>query len=236
MDRSYLSQCDADSIQLQQLLQTALLSVRSTSVSGQGHGDDHTEILNLACGPCREAGALVASFQNEAAISRRSIRITGADIRAAEIEEARSRAAAFKEGGVESEFIVFDCSRLDRLTQLEKSFDFVFLRHQNYWNAPQLWARIFEQGLSRLKEGGILGITSYFDREHDLAIKALKRAGASLLLTVRNPHSRKLPTPGKSVDRHLALFGIVDEAKPDPGKTFITLSTACSQSLSVPLL
>jgi hypothetical protein len=69
-----------------------------------------------------------------------------------------------------------------------------------------MWTRIFAEGLHRLGEGGLLVITSYFDREHCMALRAVARAGGELLTTMRNPLSRPLPGRGKSVDRHLAVF------------------------------
>ena len=44
------------------------------------------------------------------------------------------------------------------------------------------------------------------DREHALAVKALERTGAELIVSARNDDSIDLSTHGKSVDRHLAVF------------------------------
>jgi len=82
----------------------------------------------------------------------------------------------------------------------------VFLRHQNYWHDRRAWRRIFQNGMERLTESGLLVITSYFDLEHELAVKAITAAGGELVTSVRNKESRALPTDGKSVDRHLAVF------------------------------
>ena len=49
-------------------------------------------------------------------------------------------------------------------------------------------------------------ITSYFDREHQLALDALQKLGAEIVTTHSNPHARKLTTPGKSVDKHIAVL------------------------------
>ena len=105
-----------------------------------------------------------------------------------------------------AEFLLEDCSKLDEHRELGGRFDMVFLRHQNYWNDPVVWREIFSRGLERLHDQGVLVITSYFDREHALALKAITKIGGELVTSVRNPDSRKLSTPGKSVDRHLAVF------------------------------
>lgn len=205
MNQAYLTDCEADNLALQQLLQPALASVQQTGGLLPGDLSD-LQILDLACGPCREIEAVCSSLRPLLRRDRAAIRFVGADIRAAEIHEARRRGALTAPAGIHAEFLVADCGKLDTLRELGATFDLVFLRHQNYWNDPKLWRRIFESGLRRLKPTGVLAITSYFDDEHRLALRALDKIGARLLLTVRNPQSRPLSTRGKSVDRHLALF------------------------------
>jgi hypothetical protein len=82
----------------------------------------------------------------------------------------------------------------------------VLLRHQNYWHGPELWKKIFEQGLAKVDEEGVIVITSYFDKEHQLALDALQKLGAEVVLTRHNDKSRKLTVPGKSVDKHIAVL------------------------------
>lgn len=165
--------------------------------------DRALSILDLACGPCREAETLIHSLR-EVSGSSSDIRLVGADIRRAELDEAASRARAA--GLAHTEFLAADCSKLDHALASSENFDLTFLRHQNFWNDPAAWLRIFEHGLSRLNDDGLLVITSYFDREHALAVKALERAGAELVVSARNDDSIDLSTHGKSVDRHLAVF------------------------------
>ena len=57
------------------------------------------------------------------------------------------------------------------------------MRHQNYWNGTPYSFKIYDQALHLLKPHGLLIITSYFDREHLLALQALQSLGAELLLT-----------------------------------------------------
>ena len=83
----------------------------------------------------------------------------------------------------------------------------VFLRHQNYWHGSEVWKKIFDQGLAKLSEDGLLVITSYFDKEHQLALDALQGLGAELISSTRNETSRALSdAPGKSVDRWMAVL------------------------------
>ena len=80
------------------------------------------------------------------------------------------------------------------------------MRHQNYWNGAKTWEEIYDQALNTLDDGGRLIITSYFDKEHQLALEAIQRLGGELIRTEFNPETRELPTEGKSVDRHVAIF------------------------------
>ena len=165
--------------------------------------DRALSILDLACGPCREAETLIHSLRDVSGSSS-DIRLVGADIRRAELDEAASRARAA--GLTHTEFLAADCSKLDQALSSSENFDMAFLRHQNFWNDPAAWLKIFDHGLSRLNDDGLLVITSYFDREHALAVKALERTGAELIVSARNEDSIDLSTHGKSVDRHLAVF------------------------------
>jgi SAM-dependent methyltransferase len=165
------------------------------------------EILDLACGTCREAETLISTLRDLRERPSRPVRFVGVDIRDREVEEgaARTRAAGLIEA--ESEFLVEDCSKLTERAQLGRDFDVTFLRHQNYWNDLKVWRRIFEQGLTHLKEDGLLVITSYFDKEHQRAVAALEDAGAELVRTVTNDESRIVDAKiAKTVDRHVAVF------------------------------
>lgn len=160
-------------------------------------------VLNLACGRADETGALLAALAPMAA----ELFYLGVDLRPAEIAEARARWIPAAPPGWHLDFRAGDASRTDRMKQLPP-FDFIFIRHQNYWHDPAVWTVLFRNALDALKPGGLLAVTSYFDREHALATTALTQTGARKLADVRNPRSRPLPdAPKKSVDRHLALFG-----------------------------
>jgi hypothetical protein len=161
-------------------------------------GTDDMRILNLACGACDEAEALVRFAQSQTA---GDVRLVGADIRIREILQARQEHAHLP-----AEFLLEDATKLKGHKQLGDDFKMVLLRHQNYWHGPETWKRIFEEGLARLDENGLLVITSYFDREHQLAMDALQKLGAELVVTRKNDASRKLKSPGKSVDKHIAVL------------------------------
>ncbi|WP_050023824.1 hypothetical protein [Verrucomicrobium sp. BvORR034] len=155
-------------------------------------------VLNLACGRCDEAETLVKFGQSQTA---GQVNLVGADIRIREILQARENHAHLP-----AEFLLEDATKLHLHKQMGEDFNMVLLRHQNYWHGPELWKKIFEQGLSKVDEEGLLVITSYFDKEHELALGALQNLGAELVTTTHNPLARKLLTPGKHVDKHVAVF------------------------------
>ena len=156
-------------------------------------------ILNLACGRCDEAETLIHTIKEETDAD--AVKMVGADIRIREILQARERTEKLG-----AEFLLQDARQLNEHKEL-KDFDLVFLRHQNYWHGSEVWKEIFDTGLAKMSDDGLLVITSYFDKEHQLAVDALTNLGAELVTSVRNESSRELAdAKGKSVDRHLAVF------------------------------
>ena len=187
---------------------------------------EEIRLLNLACGPCFE-GAVLASFFGRSGSpggSRNTVRFFGMDLRGKEIDDAKRRYATtekvFKGLGFPSlhesdptkpnqssvEFFADDATRLVGYREIPKEFEIIFLRHQNVWHDRPVWGRIFGFALDRLTENGLMIITSYFDREHLIALDLIKKLGGQVLLTLENPDSLPLDYPGKSADRHLAIF------------------------------
>ncbi|MDQ8191143.1 class I SAM-dependent methyltransferase [Roseibacillus persicicus] len=169
-------------------------------------------ILNLACGRSDETGLLADLFADPFGETQ----FTGIDIRAAELDEASARWSAQNQSSskLRANFLNLDASKLPLLKEIPSPTHLAFFRHQNFWNGPQLWTSLFDHALHQLDPEGLLIITSYFDKEHLLALSAMESLGAHLLTTVRNPQSRPvIQTEGKSVDRHLAVFAL----NPRPG-------------------
>ena len=156
-------------------------------------------ILDLACGRCDEAETLISVVKDEMQADK--VQLVGADIRIREVRQARERTA-----NLDTEFLIEDATKLGAHKQM-KDFDMVFLRHQNYWNGEEVWKKIFDTGLAKLNDDGLLVITSYFDKEHQLALEALQKLGAEVVLSKRNEVSRKVSDgKDKSVDRWLAVL------------------------------
>ena len=120
---SHEDQFARENAALSRLLRRAL-----ASASPALPNDRALSILDLACGPCREAETLLHSLRDVSGSSS-DIRLVGADIRRAELDEAAARARA---AGLEhTEFLAADCSKLDQALGSSENFDLAFLRHQN---------------------------------------------------------------------------------------------------------
>ena len=157
-------------------------------------------ILNLACGRCDEAETLVSVGQELAGPG--GVEMIGADIRIREIRQAREQ-----HGHLPAKFLIEDATKISQHKQLGDDFNLVFMRHQNFWHGQELWKKIFDQGIAKLRPDGMLVITSYFDVEHKLALKALEAMGMEVVSNKRNRASRALAdAPGKSVDRWVAVL------------------------------
>jgi SAM-dependent methyltransferase len=162
-----------------------------------------SKILSLGCGESRETRLLRRVAAQASPTPVDSVSFIGVDVRWREIQEARANF-----GSPVDKFLVGDASRLSKIIPQESDFSLVFLRHQNVWHQPNLWRHIFEGGLEKLSKDGLLVITSYFTREHEMAIQAIKEAGGTLVADYQHTESRELYYPGKSVDRHLAAFRV----------------------------
>ncbi len=155
-------------------------------------------VLNLACGRADETGVLTAAL-SPAVVSF----YLGIDLRSDAIQEA-SRRWVSTQGKIA--FMEGNAATLGRMKTLPE-FDFIFMRHQNYWHEPMVWEGILDEALAALKPNGYLVCTSYFDLEHDLLLASMRERDAKNLLNARNPCSRALPdADGKSVDRWMAIW------------------------------
>ena len=157
-------------------------------------------ILNLACGRCDEAETLIKVSSE--LTQGGEVELIGADIRIREIRQARET-----HRHLPAQFLIEDATKIDQHKELSDDFNMVFLRHQNFWHGQELWKKIFDQGIAKLRPDGMLVITSYFDVEHRLALRALESLGMEVVSNRRNKTSRTLQdAPGKSVDRWVAVL------------------------------
>lgn len=174
--------------------------LRETLTRGGFVAESPAAVLNLACGRADETGSLFRVL----APAQVGFYL-GIDLLPADIAEARRRWKP-ESPGIEIDFRAGDASRTERMRELPP-FDLVFIRHQNYWHDAPVWDRLLENALAALKPHGVLAITSYFDREHELALATLKMRGARIVANLRHRESRPLDdAPNKSVDRWIAVI------------------------------
>lgn len=201
---------DEDMVRLRRMLERVTRD-EAHKVRRRLEDREEARILDIACGACNEAEALTDFLADIKGSQESTVKLTGIDVRAREIADAQRRFGGKKKPGKsgitkECDFMTGDASKLDAHGELGEDFDLVFMRHQNYWNEKRTWEEIFDQALGKLDEDGRLIITSYFDKEHALALEAIQRLGGELITTEFNEETRELITPGKSVDRHVAIF------------------------------
>lgn len=190
---------DKDLARLRQFLSE---TIQKSGMKQLNRPKEAMQLLNLACGRADETAVLADVFGH----GSEQVHLTGIDIRAREIGEAAERWKK-RSTKMTTDFLVQDASKLSDLKELGDRFDVAFMRHQNFWNGDTTWTKIYDEALHRLDDDGLLVITSYFDREHHLALDAIQGLGAELVCTERNHDSRLLTdAPAKSVDRHLAIF------------------------------
>ncbi len=209
MSERLRSESEEDLVRLRKMLRKVTADDAETVRRGLAKREE-ARVLDIACGECREAEVLT-DFLSDLKGASGEVRLTGMDVRAREIENAQRRFGGRREiEGTsvtrECEFMTGDASKLDLHNELGDDYDLVFMRHQNYWNGAKTWEEIYDQALSKVGDDGRLIITSYFDKEHELALEAIQRLGGELIRSEFNTETRALPTEGKSVDRHVAIF------------------------------
>jgi len=165
--------------------------------------DDQARILNMACGRADETQVVSELFLNQ----QTEAEIIGVDLRHREIEMAQNHWKDQLPDHIKTQFLNFDATKLNEHQSLQDKNDLALFRHQNFWNGPKIWRSIFENTIDTIKDDGLVVITSYFDKEHELAVRELSDQGLELVTNLRNNNSRLVHAKSdKSVDRHLAIF------------------------------
>ncbi len=163
--------------------------------------------LNLACGRADETGILAQILGEKT----KQGHIQGLDLRRTEIHGASNLWKPVLENDEHGITCDFRVGRGDQLEQFQELADpdLVFIRHQNYWFDHQAWVKLYDQALLKLRDDGVMVITSYFDEEHEMARQVLENLGAVEVAHRFNPQARRVkdsPEVEKSVDRHISVF------------------------------
>lgn len=210
MSEKFRTENEEDLVRLRKMLRKVANDDAET-VRRRLSSRDEARVLDIACGECKEAEVLTDFLDELKGDPGSKVKLTGIDVRAREIADAekkfgQNRGRDERRGEREFEFLDGDATKLKDHAELGDDFDLVFLRHQNFWNSKRTWDEIFDHALEKTGDDGRLVITSYFDKEHELALEAIQRLGGELIRSEFNSETRQLATPGKSVDRHVAIF------------------------------
>jgi SAM-dependent methyltransferase len=133
--------------------------------------DRQTQVLDLACGD-GEGDVVIHSLLGGSVFGEinQNVHLIGIDI-------DRDKIAKAEINNPLSEYIHGDASRLEDYPQVPNEVDAVFVRHQNIGNPfanPEKWRTIFKQGTAKLREGGVMMVTSYLEHEHEMAENVFK--------------------------------------------------------------
>ncbi|HVA96205.1 MAG TPA: class I SAM-dependent methyltransferase [Candidatus Acidoferrales bacterium] len=147
--------------------------------------DSKTTILDIGCGICEEAPVLNAFFGgNEYNVVTDSVQLIGVDNDLEQIDYARRY-----HGAQPYEFYHGDARNLDEIPQVPSLVDGVVIRHEQIGTDQEAWTSIYENAYARLRDGGIMIITSFFDSEHQKTVAALESMGCKVVLDKRNSDS-----------------------------------------------
>ena len=160
-------------------------------------GKEGMRILNLACGRCDEAETLIKVGSD--LTKGGAVEMVGADIRIREIRQARET-----HSHLPAEFLIEDATKIDQHKTIGDDFNMVFLRHQNFWHGQELWKKIFDQGIAKLRPDGMLVITSYFDVEHRLA--HAEKTDLKTRLRLTRDAVREVEVVNAANTRHLQVY------------------------------
>lgn len=187
-----------DMRRLQQLLKSALMHL-------SWQPKKHPVILNLACGRADETGMLIETL-TAPRMSGLHCDYLGIDLRYRELQEATRRWSCGVQGSCAIHFRQANLSAASVWQCLPRA-DVIVLRHQNFYDDPHTWDKIFQRSLNQLQADGLLILTSYFEREHQLALASLLAHGARIQWNTYHHQTRVLDEKlQKSVDRHLAIL------------------------------
>lgn len=148
------------------------------------------QILDIACGVCREAELLIKFFGNGSPESDgQDVNLIGVDIDQSKIDAAIKFNSSnnFKN---QTSFICRDATKLDEYPEIPDQVDLIMIRAQQISNSRQIWTEIFGQAIKKLTTNGIMIVTSYSNEEHQMLKDATKDLPFQIVIDETNPHSR----------------------------------------------
>ena len=158
--------------------------------------------MNLACGECQEANAILNYFSNRNS-NLESVELIGIDIHKESIQKAKKELNDPKPNRVN--FICGSIEKLDKL--VEGEFDIIIARHPNIYVDIESWKKSISQISKKLSANGFLIITTYEKDEIDLARHLFEQNGFKVVLFDKNIHAKKVDNlPNAAFDHHIMIL------------------------------
>ncbi len=192
--------------------------------------DRRTEIVNLACGEAHEALTLSMFFGgNNFGNPSDKVGITGVDIDKKSIATAQRLYQFDNKAGEQPRyrFLVGDAASSEIVAEYPDEVDVIVLRHPQIMTKPEMWESMLRLVYSRLREGGLVIITTYLDEEQKIALDQAKRLGGKVIINKANSYATPVSeaVPSARFDKHVI---VVEKVKPEVDlhrKDLITIFT-----------
>ncbi|OGM11907.1 hypothetical protein A2Z22_01595 [Candidatus Woesebacteria bacterium RBG_16_34_12] len=177
--------------------------------------DRPTTILHLGCGRAQEADVLAAYFGGGqfGSNSNQAI-VVGVDIDNVSIKNAINF-NSIPQQGVPTRykipdnmtFICGNATDLSMIKEVPEEVDVVIVRHQQISDDEDTWKKIFTQGTRRLRNSGIVLLTSFSDPEHRMLRQAINELDLNLRIVVdqTNKWGRELQPGGAVLDKKVLV-------------------------------
>ncbi len=189
-----------------------------------------TEIVNLACGEAHEALTLSMFFGgNNFGNPSDNVGITGVDIDRRSIATAQELYQFDNKAGEPPRyrFLSGDAASNEIVAEYPDEVDVIVLRHPQIMTKPEMWGNMLKLAYSRLREGGLVIITTYLDEEQKIALDQANRLGGKVIVNKANPYATPVSdaVPSARFDKHVI---VVEKTKPQVDlhrKDLITIFT-----------
>jgi tRNA G10 N-methylase Trm11 len=80
-----------------------------------------------------------------------------------------------------------DATELDQYDFIPEKVDAITIRHQQISESEETWTQIFQQALNKVKDDGVVVLTSYTGFEHSMMLEAMQSIGAEVVFSGKNP-------------------------------------------------
>jgi hypothetical protein len=80
-----------------------------------------------------------------------------------------------------------DATELDQYDFIPEKVDVITIRHQQISASEETWTKIFQQALNKVKDDGVVVLTSCTESEHSRMLKAMQSIGAEIVFSGENP-------------------------------------------------